>query len=149
MLYASYCWLHSPLELIITSFQKGTLFSSTLRCKMLNLFLFSLAFYQQSSTDIWHAVCAAVKSACSLANVDNDEVSGLGFAATCSLGLCPSVGHYWQKRKIVLFLFVCLRYCDIENPSPPLFSCCGFWWLSSHSILEWGFKKKCHSLDGS
>ncbi|KAL9224125.1 hypothetical protein vseg_000193 [Gypsophila vaccaria] len=40
---------------------------------------------EQSSTDIWHAVCAAVKSACSLANVDGKEVVGIGFAATCSL----------------------------------------------------------------
>ncbi|KAG8058257.1 hypothetical protein GUJ93_ZPchr0002g22959 [Zizania palustris] len=41
--------------------------------------------HQQSSTDIWHAVCAAVKSACSLANVAPENVVGLGFAATCSL----------------------------------------------------------------
>ncbi|GMY35414.1 FGGY carbohydrate kinase domain-containing protein isoform X2 [Fagus crenata] len=40
---------------------------------------------EQSSTDIWHAICAAVKSACSLANVASKEVKGLGFAATCSL----------------------------------------------------------------
>ncbi|XP_011018187.1 PREDICTED: FGGY carbohydrate kinase domain-containing protein isoform X2 [Populus euphratica] len=40
---------------------------------------------EQSSTDIWHAICAAVKSACSLANVAGDEVTGMGFAATCSL----------------------------------------------------------------
>nr|DAD29034.1 TPA_asm: hypothetical protein HUJ06_030502 [Nelumbo nucifera] len=40
---------------------------------------------EQSSTDIWHAVCAAVKAACALANVAGEEVSGLGFAATCSL----------------------------------------------------------------
>ena len=42
--------------------------------------------YQQSSTDIWLAICAAVKVACSLANVAGEEVAGLGFAATCSLG---------------------------------------------------------------
>ncbi|XP_075649877.1 uncharacterized protein LOC142620389 [Castanea sativa] len=40
---------------------------------------------EQSSTDIWHAICAAVKSASSLANVAGKEVKGLGFAATCSL----------------------------------------------------------------
>uniref|UniRef100_A0A2N9J849 FGGY carbohydrate kinase domain-containing protein n=1 Tax=Fagus sylvatica TaxID=28930 RepID=A0A2N9J849_FAGSY len=40
---------------------------------------------EQSSTDIWHAICAAVKSACALANVASKEVKGLGFAATCSL----------------------------------------------------------------
>lgn len=42
---------------------------------------------QQSSTDIWHAICAAVKSSCSLADVAAEEVKGLGFAATCSLGV--------------------------------------------------------------
>ncbi|KAM0830339.1 hypothetical protein ACQ4PT_066281 [Festuca glaucescens] len=40
---------------------------------------------EQSSTDIWLAVCAAVKSACSLASVAPEDVIGLGFAATCSL----------------------------------------------------------------
>ncbi|XP_048538315.1 FGGY carbohydrate kinase domain-containing protein [Triticum urartu] len=40
---------------------------------------------EQSSTDIWLAVCTAVKSACSLANVAAEDVTGLGFAATCSL----------------------------------------------------------------
>ncbi|XP_043709878.1 FGGY carbohydrate kinase domain-containing protein isoform X2 [Telopea speciosissima] len=40
---------------------------------------------EQSSTDIWHAICAAVKSACALANVACEEVTSLGFAATCSL----------------------------------------------------------------
>ena len=49
--------------------------------------------YQQSSTDIWHAICAAVKAACSLANVAGEEVAGLGFAATCSLG-------WWNSANI-------------------------------------------------
>ncbi|KAF7083956.1 hypothetical protein CFC21_087673 [Triticum aestivum] len=40
---------------------------------------------EQSSTDIWHAVCAAVKSACSLVNVAPEDVVSLGFTATCSL----------------------------------------------------------------
>ncbi|MCO5571433.1 hypothetical protein L7F22_025173 [Adiantum nelumboides] len=40
---------------------------------------------QQSSTDIWHAVCAAVKIACQTANVASGDVCGIGFAATCSL----------------------------------------------------------------
>ncbi|KAL4182123.1 hypothetical protein AMTRI_Chr12g240970 [Amborella trichopoda] len=40
---------------------------------------------EQSSTDIWHAICAAVRAACSLANVAGQDVVGLGFAATCSL----------------------------------------------------------------
>lgn len=40
---------------------------------------------EQSSTDIWHAICSAVRSACSLANIKGDKVTSLGFAATCSL----------------------------------------------------------------
>ncbi|KAB2079481.1 hypothetical protein ES319_A05G006800v1 [Gossypium barbadense] len=40
---------------------------------------------EQSSTDIWYAVCSAVKAACSLANIDGEQVKGIGFAATCSL----------------------------------------------------------------
>ncbi|MQL82939.1 hypothetical protein Taro_015423 [Colocasia esculenta] len=40
---------------------------------------------EQSSTDIWHAVCAAVKTACSLADISGEEVIGIGFTATCSL----------------------------------------------------------------
>ncbi|KAK4404547.1 FGGY carbohydrate kinase domain-containing protein [Sesamum angolense] len=40
---------------------------------------------EQSSTDIWLAICTSVKAACSLANVSGDEVTSLGFSATCSL----------------------------------------------------------------
>ncbi|KAH7859633.1 hypothetical protein Vadar_003509 [Vaccinium darrowii] len=47
---------------------------------------------EQSSTDIWHSICAAVKSACSLASVAGEEVTGLGFAATCSLVAVDSEG---------------------------------------------------------
>ncbi|CAN1229049.1 FGGY carbohydrate kinase domain-containing protein [Linum grandiflorum] len=47
---------------------------------------------EQSSTDIWHAVCASVKSACSVAKVAGHEVTGIGFAATCSLVAVDSDG---------------------------------------------------------
>ncbi|ONK78897.1 uncharacterized protein A4U43_C01F770 [Asparagus officinalis] len=47
---------------------------------------------EQSSTDIWHSICTAVRSACSLANVAAKEVTGLGFAATCSLVAVDSDG---------------------------------------------------------
>ncbi|KAL8488827.1 hypothetical protein ACS0TY_024474 [Phlomoides rotata] len=40
---------------------------------------------EQSSTDIWLAICTAVKAACALANISGEEVTSLGFAATCSL----------------------------------------------------------------
>lgn len=42
-------------------------------------------FVEQSSTDIWHAVCAAIKIACKCADVTGSDISGIGFAATCSL----------------------------------------------------------------
>lgn len=42
-------------------------------------------FVEQSSTDIWHAVCAAVKIACQAADVASGDICGIGFAATCSL----------------------------------------------------------------
>lgn len=44
------------------------------------------SYIQQSSTDIWLAVCAAVKLAIFNANVIPEDICGLGFAATCSLG---------------------------------------------------------------
>lgn len=40
---------------------------------------------EQSSTDIWRAVCAAVKGALDAAGIAAADVVGLGFDATCSL----------------------------------------------------------------
>ncbi|XP_022153376.1 FGGY carbohydrate kinase domain-containing protein isoform X2 [Momordica charantia] len=57
-------------------------------------------FIEQSSTDIWHAVCAAVKSACSKANVSGEEVKGLGFAATCSLVSCSGD----SRRNVIVWM---------------------------------------------
>ncbi|XP_024959289.1 FGGY carbohydrate kinase domain-containing protein isoform X1 [Cynara cardunculus var. scolymus] len=48
---------------------------------------------QQSSTDIWLAICTAVKRALSLSNVAGEEVTGIGFAATCSLVAVDSEGQ--------------------------------------------------------
>ncbi|WP_299154358.1 FGGY family pentulose kinase [uncultured Tateyamaria sp.] len=42
---------------------------------------------EQSSTDIWSAICAATKGAVAQANVAPDEVISLSFSATCSLVL--------------------------------------------------------------
>lgn len=42
-------------------------------------------FAQQSSTDIWEAVCTATKTAIADANISPSEVVGIGFDATCSL----------------------------------------------------------------
>ncbi|KAF4383948.1 hypothetical protein G4B88_016381 [Cannabis sativa] len=66
---------------------------------------------EQSSTDIWHAVCAAVKAACSIADVAGEEVKGIGFAATCSLVAVDSDGSpvtvSWSgdsRRNIVVWM---------------------------------------------
>ncbi|CAM8965027.1 unnamed protein product [Rhodiola kirilowii] len=66
---------------------------------------------EQSSTDIWLAVCTSVKAACSLANVAGSEVSGLGFAATCSLVAMDSDGSpvsvSWSgdsRRNIIVWM---------------------------------------------
>ncbi|MFP3675092.1 FGGY family carbohydrate kinase, partial [Bacillus sp. SIMBA_031] len=40
---------------------------------------------EQSSSEIWAAVCAAVREAVSISGIDAATVAGLGFDATCSL----------------------------------------------------------------
>jgi len=42
-------------------------------------------FVEQSSDDIWRAVCRAVRQAVAGAGVNGDQVRGIGFDATCSL----------------------------------------------------------------
>ncbi|MDD5262713.1 MAG: FGGY-family carbohydrate kinase [Methylacidiphilales bacterium] len=42
-------------------------------------------FVEQSSDDIWSSCCAAVREAMQKAGVRTDQVSGIGFDATCSL----------------------------------------------------------------
>ncbi|KAM0003948.1 hypothetical protein Hdeb2414_s0260g00850851 [Helianthus debilis subsp. tardiflorus] len=70
-------------------------------------FFFSFFFFlnnlqfQQSSTDIWLAICTAVKRALSLSDVAGEEVTGIGFAATCSLGnLQESWSMAWRWMDI-------------------------------------------------
>ncbi|KAL8265187.1 hypothetical protein R6Q59_023317 [Mikania micrantha] len=48
---------------------------------------------EQSSTDIWLAICTAVKRALSLSDVAGEVVTGIGFAATCSLVAVDSEGQ--------------------------------------------------------
>jgi FGGY-family pentulose kinase len=48
-------------------------------------------FVQQSSTDIWEAVCQSVRNAVSKSGA-NDRVRGIGFDATCSLVLRDAQG---------------------------------------------------------
>jgi FGGY-family pentulose kinase len=42
-------------------------------------------FVEQSSDDIWHACCQAVRKAMGLAGIAAKDVTGIGFDATCSL----------------------------------------------------------------
>ena len=40
---------------------------------------------EQSSEDIWHAVCRSVRGAVGQAGIAPDSIAGIGFDATCSL----------------------------------------------------------------
>jgi D-ribulokinase len=40
---------------------------------------------EQSSSEIWRAVCMAVRSASSVAGIAAEKIEGVGFDATCSL----------------------------------------------------------------
>lgn len=48
---------------------------------------------EQSSSDIWQAVCTAVRQALSLANIAPEAVKGIGFDATCSLVIVDKDGN--------------------------------------------------------
>ncbi|KAH7069709.1 D-ribulokinase [Paraphoma chrysanthemicola] len=47
-------------------------------------------YYEQSTTDIWHSICHAVKHAIAESAVDVSLIKGLGFDATCSLAVFDS-----------------------------------------------------------
>ena len=51
----------------------------------ISLFREAGSIVEQSSTEIWNAVCAIIREAVSSAGVDPAQVVGLGFDATCSL----------------------------------------------------------------
>jgi D-ribulokinase len=48
---------------------------------------------EQSSEDIWQAVCSSVAAALELANVAPESVKGIGFDATCSLVILDKNGN--------------------------------------------------------
>lgn len=105
--------------------------------------------YQQSSTDIWHAICAAVKAACSLANISGEDVSGIGFAATCSLGLSLLINCSQASSNLKSAIIGAWNIEFFWWDRTIICSCSGCWWFTSNSFLEWRFKKKYYSLDGS
>ncbi|WP_162652931.1 FGGY-family carbohydrate kinase [Lentilitoribacter sp. Alg239-R112] len=49
-------------------------------------------YMQQSSADIWQAICASVREVISDANVTGADIAGIGFDATCSLVVCTPDG---------------------------------------------------------
>lgn len=51
-------------------------------------------YYQQSSADIWQAICTATKTAITEAGVAPADTVGIGFDATCSLVKTLSVGSH-------------------------------------------------------
>ena len=57
------------------------------------LFHASGSVVEQSSTEIWSAVCHAVKGALSQAAVSPDRIAGIGFDATCSLVVLGAGGQ--------------------------------------------------------
>jgi D-ribulokinase len=66
---------------------------------------------EQSSADIWQAVCASVREAMAEAGLAPDEIAGIGFDATCSLvvlgpgGTPLSVGpHGDAARDIIVWM---------------------------------------------
>ncbi|WP_019173259.1 FGGY-family carbohydrate kinase [Pseudaminobacter salicylatoxidans] len=68
-------------------------------------------FVEQSSDDIWQAVCASVREAVATAGVDADDIGGLGFDATCSLvvlgpgGVPLAVGNHGDgARNIIVWM---------------------------------------------
>lgn len=61
----------------------GALFSSATRT--IQMFNPVDEFAEQSSTDIWQSICAALHEAMASAGITAEKVKGIGFDATCSL----------------------------------------------------------------
>ncbi|KAG6877856.1 hypothetical protein C0993_003062 [Termitomyces sp. T159_Od127] len=49
--------------------------------------------FEQSTTDIWSSICAAVRECLTLSNILPSAVKGLGFDATCSLAVSDFQGE--------------------------------------------------------
>ena len=59
----------------------------------INLWREATDIAEQSSTDIWRAVCACVRQAVGEAGIPPSSVAGIGFDATCSLVVVGTGGH--------------------------------------------------------
>src|SRR5215475_5941373 len=51
------------------------------------------AIVEQSSGEIWHAVCHSVKAALAQAAIPPEQIAGIGFDATCSLVVLGAGGQ--------------------------------------------------------
>lgn len=51
-------------------------------------------FVEQSSDNIWQAVCNAVRDAINQSDINPIQVKGLGFDATCSLVVLDKEGNH-------------------------------------------------------
>jgi D-ribulokinase len=67
--------------------------------------------FEQSSEEIWKAVCKAVRTVISDTNIDKTEVIGIGFDATCSLVVVTEDGqplpvgeHGIGERNIIVWM---------------------------------------------
>ncbi|XWS52180.1 hypothetical protein CRYUN_Cryun11dG0044800 [Craigia yunnanensis] len=89
---------------------------------------------EQSSADIRHAICSAVKSACSVANVEGEEVKGIGYAATCSLVVVDADGSpvtvSWSgdpRRNIISWMdYRAVKQAEkINSCNSPVLQYCG------------------------
>lgn len=79
-------------------------------------------YFNQSSTEIWDAVCYCVKQAVEEAGVDKNQVKGIGFDATCSLVVLNektdepvSVGPDWTNNDQNIMLWMDHRAVDETN----------------------------------
>jgi D-ribulokinase len=65
--------------------------------------------FEQSSLDIWNAVCHSVRNAVQLAEIESSRIAGIGFDATCSLvligadgdGVAAGVSNFPERNVIV------------------------------------------------
>lgn len=83
------------------------LFSST---EPLTLYNPQKDHYEQSCDEIWRGVCSTVNSV--INNVNNTDIAGIGFDATCSLVLINSSGEPLSVSQDGLYDRTCLMWMD-------------------------------------
>ncbi len=89
-------------------------------------------FYEQSSSEIWEAVCRAVKEVTKSEKVSNHQIKGIGFDATCSL--------VTLQGDLLSF---------VENGNENLFTFCYFLHPLIRRLPRRITEMGCHYVDGS